>query len=120
MKKWDMALLAGLLLLAGLSFWLLHARRLEADRVIIKQDGKNVGVYSLAEQAEIVLDNQWGKNIIQIKDGQASVTEANCPDQYCVRHRPISGSREVIICLPHKLVIEVESAKGEGVDMLAD
>ena len=45
-----------------------------------------------------------GYNIVTIKDGKIAVTEANCPDQYCVR-QGFCNSGEQIVCLPHKLVI---------------
>ncbi len=46
-------------------------------------------------------------NVLLIKDGQASMTEADCPDLICVHHKPVSREGETIVCLPHKLVVEV-------------
>lgn len=39
-------------------------------------------------------------------DGQVRMESADCKDQICVHHKPISGNHESIICLPHKLVVE--------------
>lgn len=33
--------------------------------------------------------------------------EANCPDGYCEEQGKISGHTQTIVCLPHKLVVEV-------------
>lgn len=46
-------------------------------------------------------------NLLCISDGKVRMESADCKDQICVHHKPISGIRESIICLPHKLVIEI-------------
>jgi hypothetical protein len=42
-----------------------------------------------------------------IKDGKAFIQNADCPDKICAEHKPISKTGETIVCLPHKLVIEI-------------
>lgn len=49
-------------------------------------------------------------NLLCIAGGKVWMEEADCRDQICVHHKPVSGSRESIICLPHKLVIEMTGA----------
>ena len=45
---------------------------------------------------------------------------ADCHNHDCVNHRPISKDGENIICLPHKIVIQIEKEKGDdGYDSLA-
>ena len=51
-----------------------------------------------------------------IADGTADVTQADCPDKICVDHAPISRDRETIICLPHKLVVEVKGGEASEID----
>ena len=46
-------------------------------------------------------------NLLCISDGMIRMESADCKDQICVHHKPISGTHESIICLPHKLVIEI-------------
>lgn len=55
-------------------------------------------------------------NVVMCKDGVVSVVEADCPDGICVDHVPVSGTGENIICLPHKLVIEVIGNEGSELD----
>ena len=33
--------------------------------------------------------------------------DANCPDKICEGHNKISYKGETIVCLPHKVVIEI-------------
>lgn len=54
-------------------------------------------------------------NLISVSDGRVTMEAADCRDQICVRHKPVSSDRESIICLPHKLVVAItdgERAKG--------
>ena len=69
----------------------------------------------MSEQV-IEVVNEFGVNKITIKDGQVFMKEADCPDQYCVKHRTISKTNETIVCLPHKLVVEV-LAQGDTGDI---
>jgi hypothetical protein len=45
-----------------------------------------------------------GSNTVTVREGKIAVTEANCPDHYCM-HRGFCHSGADIVCLPNKLVI---------------
>lgn len=51
----------------------------------------------------------WGKsyNLVTISGGRVWMEEADCRDQLCVHHIPISTGGESIICLPNRLVVEI-------------
>ena len=60
----------------------------------------------LKEDQELTFtSDNGGYNTVTVKDGKIAVTEADCPDQYCVQ-RGFCGSGTPIVCLPHSLVIE--------------
>lgn len=46
-------------------------------------------------------------NLLAVDGEQVWMQAADCPDQICVHHIPIKGGGESIICLPHKLVVEI-------------
>ena len=46
-------------------------------------------------------------NLFSVAGGTVVMEEADCKDQICVHHKPISSARESIICLPHRLVVEI-------------
>lgn len=75
--------------------------------VKISADGKTVKTLSLDKDTEYVFESDKGYNIVVIKDGEVCVKEADCPDKICVNHKKISNAGETIICLPHKLVVEI-------------
>ena len=76
--------------------------------VQLEVDGKVVETLSLDEDTvrKIETDN-GGRNVLVIKDGEAEMSEANCPDGICTNHRKIHRNGESIICLPHKVVVTV-------------
>lgn len=102
--------LAGLLLMAALAFFLFQRFifKEKGESVTITQDGTNIGQYSLQENKTIPLESQNGYNLLVIEDGSARMVEADCPDKLCVKQRRISNAGESLICLPHKLIVTVD------------
>lgn len=97
--------------LLGLGLWLF---RTEGDTVTLTVDGELMGTYSLAQDrtVEIVTGEQNDRyNVLIIRDGEAYVAEASCPDGICAAHRPISRRGESIVCLPHRVVITVRTSE---------
>lgn len=50
-------------------------------------------------------------NLLAVDGERVWMQAADCPDQICVHHIPIKGSGESIICLPHKLVVEIRGGE---------
>lgn len=59
------------------------------------------------DKPELSLTGETSYNLITVTDGTVVMEEADCKDQICVRHKPVSSARESIICLPHRLVVEI-------------
>lgn len=81
--------------------------RNEGEKVLVTVDGVEYGTYSLYKETSFDVINEYGTNTIVISGGKVQVIEADCPDQICVEHAPISTTDETIVCLPHKLVVEI-------------
>lgn len=77
-----------------------------AGSVTVKVNGVIEGSYSLSEDR--VIEINGGTNHLEIHNGKADMTEADCPDKLCVNQKPISRQGESIICLPNKVIVEVE------------
>ena len=107
-KKKDFLLGGGILAVALVLFLVMKVTGSEAgNRIQVTVDGEVYGTYSLTEDQVIEGDFY---NRIRIEDGKAYMEEANCPDGYCERQGKISGGAQTIVCLPHKLVVEVLEA----------
>ena len=97
-------------LLAAIAVWCLVMilplfSSAESEMAQIKY-GTKVLTVRLDENREMTFAGEaGGYNIVTVKDGKIAVTEADCPDQYCVQ-RGFCGGGTPIVCLPHGLVIE--------------
>ena len=67
-----------------------------------------VDLAGLTETVEYRVDTDSGSNVIQARPGGIRVLEADCPDQICVKMGELTGGGIPIICMPHRLVIEIE------------
>ena len=88
----------------------------EGSTITITVDGDVYGTYSLLEEQTITVGEGDTINIVEIKDGEAFMVEASCPDQLCVDQNEISYDKESIICLPNKVVITVTSDQESDLD----
>lgn len=85
--------------------------------VKVVQDGQEIGNYSVLEDQTIpVFFGEEGYNLLLVSGGEVSVSDADCPDGLCVRQRAISRNGESIICLPHRLVIQIVSKEESELD----
>lgn len=117
-KKKDMILVIIVLLVAGvMALFMYFGQGKNGAAVRVMIDGNEHGSYSLGDGRVVEISNTYGYNRIVIEDGNVFMEEADCPDQYCVEHRKISKTNETIVCLPHKLVVEVlEPLNESGID----
>lgn len=110
-KKKDFLLGGGILVVALVLFLVMRVTGSEAgSRIQVTVDGEVYGTYSLTEDQVIEVKDGDFYNRIRIEDGEAYMEEANCPDGYCERQGKISSGAQTIVCLPHKLVVEVLEA----------
>lgn len=127
MKKNDYILLI-LCLLAGLALWggfrLTH--RSPGSYVTISIDGREYKTLPLSLDTELIIPGaDGGSNCLTIKNEQASITDADCPDKLCVRQPAIHHNGESLICLPHKVIAEVHNTNPDdgsddnGMDAIA-
>ncbi len=57
-------------------------------------------------------------NVVSISSGTVDVTEANCSNQVCVDHDPISRAGEQIVCLPHGMVVEIVEHEEDAAELV--
>ena len=78
-------------------------------QAVVEADGREKARLSLSEDQEVLIGEKDGEyNVVTVKNGMVSVTEANCKNQICVKTGVISEVGEVISCLPHKLIVYIE------------
>ena len=114
--KRDLALLLVIAAVVLVIWCVYHFRnQTQGNLVEITVDGETYGVYSLDEDQEIPIEIDGEvRNTLVIRDHEADMTDADCPDQLCVDMKAISAEGETIVCLPHKVVVEVISSDEES------
>ena len=103
-KYWAILLGSLLALCLGLSLWLLLPGA-DASAAEIWSDGKLLYTLDLRTDQTKTVVSQRGTNVITVKDGKIAVTDADCPDGYCM-DRGFCSSGAQIVCLPNRLVIK--------------
>lgn len=122
--KNDLLLIGGGLVLAlvaylVMSFW--QGQATHNAKAIVTIDGAFYGSFSLDTDAVEKIELPDGNyNILEIKEGKADITKASCPDGICVQHRAISKQSQSIVCLPNKVVVEIESGEEAEVDAITN
>ena len=118
-RKADLLLIAGCLLLALAALLVMYLRREEGAKAVVYVAGEPVASYPLQEDTEVTLYTPDGSsyNVLSIRDGRASVTDAGCPDRLCVQMHAIAYEGETITCLPNQTVVKIEGGAPEGVDV---
>ena len=72
----------------------------------IRSDGKLVKTVILSVDQEFtVTAPNGGTNTVTVRGGAIAVTQADCPDHYCM-HRGFCDGGSSIVCLPNRLIIE--------------
>ena len=115
MKKGDLIIIAVILCFTGVAALLIMHQK-NGDKVIITS-GENEKLYYLNEDRTVnVACENGGYNIVVIKDGKVWVEEADCKNQICVNHKPVCKDHESIVCIPHKLIVEIKSREKNEID----
>ena len=103
-------LLVALLLVAALALvGFSHGSRAWADTdhplvAIVSIDGTEYMRLPLNEDVTVTLPTT---HVLQVKDGEVSVTSAPCPDRVCVHTTPARAVGNCIVCSPKWVVITV-------------
>lgn len=103
-KTWLAVLLALLLVCLSLSVWLLRPGK-SAGLAQIDSFGNRIKTVNLHQDQQFTITGEnGGTNVITVREGKIAVTQASCPDHYCMHRGFCSGGTD-IVCLPNRLVI---------------
>lgn len=119
-RKNDIILIVVLLVVAAALYFGLRwyeGVNTNAAVAVVTVDGEEYGRYPLSKDVEETIEFPDGSfNTFVIKDGEVDMIEASCKDRICVNHNNISKRNESIVCLPDKVVIEIENGEEAEVD----
>ena len=84
---------------------------------VIKYGDEVVARIALDKDGEFVFPEFEGM-VFTVAEGAISVTESNCGDHTCMRTGAISRSGEVIVCVPNKAAVTIESKEQSNLDVV--
>jgi len=123
MKRGDYTIIIGLLIIVLGAYGFVFYKGLSTDDKILTmtQNQEIVHKFKIDDTYNKIIKIEDGDryNIIHIENGSVWIEEANCLNQVCVKHSGIEKIGETIVCLPHKLIIEIKGDK-KSLDIIVD
>ena len=132
-RRGDVIIVVVLMIASFLPLGVFSYRQATADeatiQAVVKVDGEIVKVFDLVDDGETEIfhyhDDHGHENTIVRNGASVEMIEANCGDQVCVRMNAIDAVGETILCLPHRLLVEVTSDEPvdqpeDSLDVLSD
>lgn len=118
-KKLDIIIIVGLLILSFVPSFILGLRNNQeytGAYAEISVAGKVIEKIYFKEtegEKEIPIKTSYGENTIHVSKDGIYMSEADCTDEICLKDGMITKVGQSLVCLPHKLIIEI---KGEYVE----
>lgn len=111
--KFWILLVAIILLLSGVAAGIIYLSHGAGTVACVYQDGVLIEKINLDTVTKpysfTVTWEGGGKNTVTVETGRICVSEADCPDQICVRTGWMSAGLTPIVCLPNHLSIRIQS-----------
>lgn len=75
---------------------------------VVSLDGEIYKSIPLSDKEEsLTIETKYGKNILKFHDGGVEMIDADCPDKLCKGFGFASKPDDMIVCLPHHLLVEI-------------
>jgi hypothetical protein len=87
----------------------LKAEAAEVKTAVVHNEDGIVCELPLSTDATFEVASELGANTVVVEDGEVYVAEADCPGHDCMSQGRISDISQTIVCLPHKMWIEITS-----------
>ena len=127
--KWDKFIFCGLLIICVISslyVYIIENTGNNQEKAVIQVQGKIIKEIPLKKYAKskIYKFNFNGNNgYLEIKNGNVRMLVMNrkiCPKKICSSTGWINKKYEVIVCLPNKLEVSIETTKGKALDAISN
>ena len=125
MKKinWLYLFIAVLFFLSLIQLFLMAFNPPSGTVATVYQDGTAIKQIDLrtveASYTFTVTGESGAENVVLISPGGISVSAANCRDQICVHQGIITDGTVPIVCLPHRVVIQIGRSVSDVADITA-
>lgn len=107
-NKKDKILIVSLLIISLFSILILNLNKKESSKAYVYHDNKLLKEIDLNINKTYTFNGDKGKVIVTVKDKKIKVDKETSEYHLCSKMGYISKSHETIICLPNKIVIEID------------
>lgn len=113
LKKGDIIVII-LIICSIAGIFLFSNRKISANSKYIRVtvDGKEVQKIHIDGKLKgktIKIDTDHGYNLLELTEKGIKISESDCPDKICIHMGEITEAGDMIVCLPHKLIVEIKS-----------
>ncbi|MGL5414040.1 MAG: NusG domain II-containing protein [Clostridium sp.] len=119
LKKFDIFIIISLFITSFTPlffFKIAYSKDFKEKFVTIRVNGVTKEEINLKDNKTLHINTTHGENKIIISNGKVSMIDADCTDKLCVNSKPISNVYETIVCLPHKVIIEIKGETEKSFD----
>ncbi len=106
LRPGDWAVMLAAALVVGVSFPLLWVSG-QAERAIVRLDGKVVAEFPLTAPRRYAVTGSLGETLIEIAPGRARVLSDPGPRQYCVQQGWLTRPNAIAICAPNHVSLSL-------------
>lgn len=128
LKPWDILIIIILIISSFLPLVLFSSQKIRefdgnySRQAVLRVDGTVIKTFDLDPNKKpytyTYKDAHGDTNVLEIDGVRVRITEASCGDQVCVRQGWAESDGATIVCLPHKLVVEIVATDGSDSDGL--
>lgn len=91
-----------------------HGTTTPAHMAVIHDGEGNTYTMPLDVNDTKTVTTSLGTNVVTVANGEVFVAEADCDNLDCIEQGPISSADRQIVCLPHKLWVEITAEDAGG------
>ena len=116
-------LLIGVLVIGSL-FGIIYPLAFNASAGVVSQatitvDGRLIKAISLDGHRETFrIEGIGGHNIVEVDSAGIRIIDADCPDKLCIHQGWIKNIPQMIVCLPHRVIIRISGGNAMNVDSI--
>ena len=118
-KRYPIILLVIIIFLFVISY-LVYTKNNGSEKIAkIYKDKKllyTIDLSAVKEPYEIKIGDEDKYNIIKVCHNEISIIEASCKDKICINTGKINNGMTPIVCLPNKVIIEIEVIEEKELD----
>lgn len=119
MKRRDFLLILGIGIAVVVSYLVFVVAKPKAQIAIVRMDGQILTKMPLDKDAQYAIDLGEKHNLVTIQSGEVFMQEASCPDKVCINQGKKSRSGQSIVCLPNKVLVELEGGAQQALDAVS-